>query len=385
MGISTEIICVSSLGMVASLGLSATTVCAAARAGLTRPSELESYPVRSPEDGAVQGVVVHAIPEVTRGFEGFARQLRILQATFLDLERQTPHAPWNDSAMPVYFSLPDLGRPFSCAELIPDEADRKASEEEARAFSEQAKSDHRAARLLKAVAPLCGWKCEPSTRFVSTAGHTGVAEALGQALNDLRSKQTPVAIVVGLDSLLEISTLDWLERRGRLKTPSTPTGLPPGEAGVALMLEPLAVVLARGGTPLGVIESVQFADESNHLITGAPPLGRGIAELLVRERDHVATEGPPWVVCDQNGEDYRALEWGNSLVRLVAECDAFGQCQVWYPAASFGDTGAASSAVGVVMALTALQRGYAPAPRAMVLSASDSPKRALTVLRAHSA
>ena len=79
-----------------------------------------------------------------------------------------------------------------------------------------------------------------------------------------------------------------------------------------------------------------------------------------------------WFVVDQNGEVFRANDWGCSLVRMQGTngIDS-APTDVWYPAASFGDVGAASGAVATCMAMSAFERGYSPSPHAVVMTNSD--------------
>jgi 3-oxoacyl-[acyl-carrier-protein] synthase-1 len=90
---------------------------------------------------------------------------------------------------------------------------------------------------------------------------------------------------------------------------------------------------------------------------------------------------PIWFITDQNGELYRATEWGNVVVRLVGYSQAFADPVLWYPAASFGDTGAVSGAVAICMAVNAFARGYAPAQTVAILSSAEDPSRAAVLLK----
>ena len=87
-------------------------------------------------------------------------------------------------------------------------------------------------------------------------------------------------------------------------------------------------------------------------------------------------------ITDQNGESYRAMEWGNTMVRLTARSQTFAEPLLWYPAASFGDTGDASGAVSLYMSSCAFERGYAPAKTVVVISSSDGPSLAAVLLKA---
>jgi 3-oxoacyl-[acyl-carrier-protein] synthase-1 len=88
-----------------------------------------------------------------------------------------------------------------------------------------------------------------------------------------------------------------------------------------------------------------------------------------------------WFVVDQNGEVFRANDWGFGLVRLQGASGIdTAQTEVWYPAGSFGDVGAASGAVATCIALRAFERRYAPSPHALVIASGDGVDRAGCVI-----
>jgi 3-oxoacyl-[acyl-carrier-protein] synthase-1 len=89
-----------------------------------------------------------------------------------------------------------------------------------------------------------------------------------------------------------------------------------------------------------------------------------------------------WVISDLNGEPYRAIDWGNALVRRIR---ALAEPVLWCPALWFGDTGAASGAVALCLAARAFERSYAPAPWSLVLSSADGPDRAAVIVTADAA
>lgn len=381
--IPADAVCITGLGMVASLGYDVATVCAAARAGIVRPAELDYFPVRSPEDGEIAGVIGHPVPELTRGFEGFARLLRIAQAGLADLQRQAPHAPWISARTAFYLSLADPRREYTGLALIQDEESRQGREEEAQEAEQESPDEDMGLPLLQTAAQLTGWPGESFLRFVTTSGHTGAAEAICEACKDLHEGRVEAAIIGGVDSLLEEDTLVWLESTSRLKTPSVPAGLQPGEAGAFLLLETAQGAKTRGGRLFGVVQDVRLGKESKSLLSGDPPTGTGLTEVLTGIMGGAGWQDiiPVWLITDQNGEPYRATEWGNTIVRLVARSRAFTEPMLWHPAASVGETGAASGAVSLCIAARAFTRGYAPARTVAVLSSADSSLRAAVLIK----
>jgi 3-oxoacyl-[acyl-carrier-protein] synthase-1 len=112
--------------------------------------------------------------------------------------------------------------------------------------------------------------------------------------------------------------------------------------------------------------------------TEEPNTGRGLAQALRTVRQEAKLETMPLVVCDLNGERSRGLEWALALPRALG--DLHGALAMWHPADCVGDTGAAAGALDLVWAATALDRGYAPRPRALVWGASDGGLRAAALL-----
>lgn len=373
-------IAITGRGMVSSLGCNVVTSCAAARAGIVRSDELD-YPVRSPDDGEVRGLIGYPLPELTRGFEGFARLLRITQAALADLQKQVPQAPWQSTRTAFYLSLPDPRRIYTGLDLIPDDDTRKALVEEAENLppDEEPMGPH----LLQTASRLNNWTGEPSLRFVTTSGHTGVAQAVQKAMNDLREGQIELAVVGGIDSLLDENTLAWLENTGRLKTPAVAAGVPPGEAGAFLLLETLQHAKARDAHIFGVVGDVRMAEEPKTLLSGDPPTGQGLTEVITAIMEAAGWNNgqPVWLITDQNGELYRAKEWGNAIFRLVARSQAFAEPKLWYPATSFGDTAAAVAVASACMATSAFERGYAFARSVAIVSSSETELRTSILIK----
>ena len=215
-------------------------------------------------------------------------------------------------------------------------------------------------------------------------GHTGVAEMIGAAARDLLAGTVELAVIGGVDSLVDFSALRWLEQRGRLKSQTTPAGLAPGEAAGFLLMETLRQAHGRGAAILSAVQSTTFAREENAHLAAKISVGESLASILAgtAPRADWSPGAPPWLIVDQNGETYRAHEWGCALARLVERHPAFQYPLVWYPVMSMGDTGAATGIVQTNMALQAFQRGYAPARQAALLAGSDAGHRSVTLLAA---
>jgi len=355
-----------SAGLVSSLGMDIKNAVAAARAGISRATELNYY-VRAAGDNEPEPVCGHPVPFGANGFEGGARLTQLLASSLMDLGRQRPSSP-RDPPSDWYLSLPDPNRVHTGFELMPDEETRADARERATEVKMTSLDIDKVQAMARVAAVIAEWRTEPTVRFVSTAGHAGVGEALNRALDDLARGYIPRALVCGVDSLVDEAALAWLNNCKRLKSSGTPTGLQPGEAGAVFTVEPVSECC--DSTP-SVVTCVALDREDNPLLDGGAPTGVGLAKLMRR----VPAEASLWLITDQNGEEYRAQEWGIALVRLLRSKSQFAEAELWHPAISFGDTGAAAGAIGVCLGLQAFQRGYAPRDTFTVLSCSEGPLR----------
>jgi 3-oxoacyl-[acyl-carrier-protein] synthase-1 len=370
--------------MVAALGPDVLTNCAAARAGITRASSIVNYRGRSDVEGVPESIAGHQAALFTRGFEGDQRLVRLAQGALVDLLARTPHVEWASTPHRFYISMPDPRRIDTGNELIPEDDVREARQQEqlARVAEDHLvptePADVRGSAIVHQAALLARWPTDPAIRYVGSSGHTGGIEAIRVARAELASGATSVAVVLGLDSLLDESTLEWLRLCARLKCDGVPTGLQPGEAGVAIALTAAADPAAAA--PQAVLLQTAADRESRTLISGASPVGEALAAVVTRS--WTVTDADPWIISDQNGELYRAMEWGYALVRLRGQFPAFAEPTLWYPAISFGDTGAASALAAVCVAVRAWERRYAPSNSALILSTSEGDARAALALAA---
>ena len=351
--------------MVTALGLDAQTACAAARAGLSRASTLAQYRVRSAVDGAEEAVVGHAAPLTTLGFEGSARLRQLLDAALADLRRQV--APeWFDAPCPVYVALPEPSRIHGGLDLIADPATRSDRAADVPQDPPPILLERKdAASVLRPVLAVARIPWPGEIAFLSTEGSAGGAAALGAAASQIGT--TRRALVLVADSLLDEDTLDWLNACGRLKLDGVPAGLRPGEGAVAVLLSAEPVCGSAR------IVASATAQDSSAQADGKPAQGRGLSDAIAAVH---APGRPAWIVSDHNGEGWRAADLGHARVRLRAHDAILGDAPLRYPAIGFGDTGCAGAAAGLVVAVNAFRRGYAPASLALIAATSDGALRA---------
>ena len=317
--------------MISPVGLSAPQTCAALRAGITRFEELEGVIDRFGEP-----VIASTIPPFT--------------------QNAIPTAHSSDVAIracsEALSALPreELARRPLIVSILTKEKDRPGNH-----FDTQGLPDS----LPKAL------DLPPSTPLHFFAGGNAAGiDALFYAHQRIAADPNSIELILGIDSLLDIGTLGYLEKMNRLKAPSQPRGLIPGEAAVALLLQDAA---SSGVSSYCTIDGLGRADEPKPVGTDEPCLGEGLTNAISAA---LGTAG--WtsdeverVYCDLNGEVYRAHEW------MLALCRTLGNPEVVHPADCIGDVGAAFAPLLIGMAAVALHRGYARTDRVLVFCSSE--------------
>ncbi|WP_342376806.1 hypothetical protein NVS55_36305 [Myxococcus stipitatus] len=338
---------ITGLGMVSSVGWDVVGSCAAIRAGINRFQEVDTFGARAPhEEGEPQPVV--AAPVLTERGPDWA--VRLLTLAIEDLLRNARLGRKDLSRLRLVLSLPAPTRSVAHAAL------------------------HQT--LLPTLAARTGLVTSAST--VSHGGNTGMLQCVQDALATVGQSRWQGCIVAGVDSHLFSEELARLDRSGQLKSPRNRDGFIPGECATAVLLERRPEALKRGATPIASVVSAATSVEKSPFSAGAQSTGEGLTTALRGACESGLPQGARWVICDLNGESYRAREWGLARVRLTQPLQ--GLRRLWHPADCLGAVGAATG--GVLMAVfgRALQRGYAPETSALLWAGNDEGQRTALVL-----
>ena len=124
------------------------------------------------------------------------------------------------------------------------------------------------------------------------------------------------------------------------------------------------------------------AAEPASLDRHAVNLGEGLGQAFRKVLSVLAPEiRVDHLLCDLNGAPYRADEFAFALARVS---DRFARPGVFQtPVDSWGDVGAASGLLALLLAAAAWERGYAKGPLTLVSSSSGTaPLRAAALLHA---
>lgn len=361
--LSSDAIVITGIGMNTSLG-NAVTACAAARAGLSAARVIDGFTVlcNDGSDGEMVGHPTRTAP----GFRGLGKALALGLAGLRDLLKNSANFETLLShRMGLCLALPDL----ESRVIFRSQESSGAERVHAPSFGESL-----CARLAVDV-PL-GVSLKHQKCF--ERGNAGFGLALTAAMEHLHSGAWHSCVVGAIDSLLEEPTLDWLLDWGRLKTVDKSDGLVPGEAAAFLLLERHDSAIARNAKVMACLDGVEIGREAKSLMLGEPSRGEGLGKAISALARKIV--GKAALMSDQNGEYYRTHELANARLLAGQEHPWLLNAGIEYPATSFGDTGAASGALGLGLVARGLSRGYMQEEAWMILLSSDRELRSVAAI-----
>ncbi|MBN1208016.1 MAG: hypothetical protein JXB05_24340 [Myxococcaceae bacterium] len=347
---------ISGCGLVTAVGRSAPASCAAIRAGIARPRRISYFQAMDEEEQEPVPITGYPIRGYTEGFNIGGCWLRLARGAARDLLR-VPGLPGREDA-----------RFWQKTGLIAVTAQPHGPR-----FQEEDQGAAEATLREAFLAPL--WDMlelplSPQHLEIISQGHAGTAAAAKRGLEWLTRGGLERVLIVAVDSYLDPLTLQWLASSRRLKTEVAPTGLSPGEAGACLLLETGASATRREARAPVFLTGVATGLEPNAFLSRKPNTGAALAACLLEALEKAQPTGAFGgdVYSDLNGETWRAMEWGSAQVRLAGRVE---EPRLRLPCVSVGETGAASGALGVCLAVHELSRGHTRANHALVISSSD--------------
>lgn len=361
-------IAITGLGAVTPVGLSAPASCAALRAGISRLGELETYAVDGDlfdKKPVIGGRVTtewfdgEPVPEEWPGHERF---------------EVPPPPPRESFVSPGVDRLIELAVPAALEAWPSDGLHLQRQSRIGLYLGLDYREDPMP--VLDALQQELGTALDPLVAM--NQGRAAGLIVVSSALQDLAAGKIQGALVGAVDSLIRTPVLERLVETGTLRSESTPQGVIPGEAAAFVFIETDGRAKSRGAKLLARILSTGIGEEAT-AGTDEPNRASGLTQVLhqvCRNLGNMKT--PPLVICDLNGDRYRAMEWAMSSLRALGNLGGFND--IWHPADCTGDTGAASGLLNIVWAVTALRKGYAHAEHVLVWGASDGKDRAAAML-----
>ena len=222
-----------------------------------------------------------------------------------------------------------------------------------------------------------GVRFHPKFSRTIASGHTAGFEALRAARDVFADGKVSTCLVCGVDSMVNATTLLWLDRNQRLKTIANRDGVIPGEAAAAVLLQcrPAPACATE-------IVGMGFAKEKAHIRSEEPLLGLGLTEAT-RAALAEANMGFHEIdlrLSDVTGELYGFKELPlveSRLMRVVRKVEQ----PLWHWVEAIGDSGAAAGLVQLILADEAYRKGYAPGERAVCWASAVPGDRAAVILK----
>lgn len=215
-------------------------------------------------------------------------------------------------------------------------------------------------------------------RTLIDTGNSAALDATVAASEVLSRDPTAFCVVGALDSLIEYQIASWLEAAERLKSATFGRnhGMILGEAAGFFILEsPEGVRQRRRRAQVSVV-GLGCATEPAPFLSSRPTHSEGLTGACSRALRSTSPTRIDLIVSDMDGEFHRAREWACVDVRCLQPQDP--SRRLWHPADALGTIGAASGAVQVCMAASAISRGWSH--RALVLCSDDGGSTGAVVL-----
>ncbi len=336
---------ISGVGMVSAVGLDVKTSCASLRCNLSRAVELESLEIWDSQEEESVPVIGNAVFGVSSGFSALGRWIELGLIALGDLQNNVQASlsgiNWRKTGLIICLPVLDNGR----FQLDGDEE----------------------SIIINRFRKFGGFSIDEENCIVISKGHTGVAHAINLVEQKNDSGEWDHAIVLGVDSLVDSPSLAWANESKVLKTPDFPAGFIPGEAAACFLLE-TSFSNTKQFIPVVGCADIKMNGFSLNEEKGA--FGDALSVVIGKAIDEVDAKSLVIgdIICDQNGELNRARQWANANVLLKANGVNIQNVNLVSPAQSFGETGAASAAVGLCVAVQSFSRSYSTSSCSAVIS-----------------
>lgn len=213
-------------------------------------------------------------------------------------------------------------------------------------------------------------------------GHAAGFIGLHAAMSGMAAGAFDACVIAGVESYFAPEALQWLEENEQVHGAgplNNAWGFVPGEAAGAALLAVERAVDRLEVEPLARVLSVGRGYEPNKIKTQTVCIGEGLAAAF---REGLA--GLPHgakvtdIICDMNGEPYRADEFGFATLRTK---DVFASAADFVaPADCWGDVSAASAPLFIMLSTMAARNAYANGPYAFLWASSESGERGAALL-----
>ena len=210
---------------------------------------------------------------------------------------------------------------------------------------------------------------------VIAKGHVAVAVALKHARQLIQELKVKHVLIAATDSLLVGATLAHYEEYERLLTSNNSNGFIPGEAGAALVVEPVSA----GAEQQLVCVGLGFGVEEAHVYSEEPLRGDGLSEAIKLSLDDAGCGESvlDFKMTDLSGEQYYFKEASLAFSRL--DRTKREEFDVWHPADCVGEVGSVLGVVMISVLKVACEKEYSKGDNILAHVGNDDGKRAAVI------
>lgn len=211
-------------------------------------------------------------------------------------------------------------------------------------------------------------------------GHAAGLAAIAHAAEQIKLGVLDACLAGGVDSYFHPDTMEWLDANLQLAGSVSRSSFVPGEGGGFCLLLSDTASNRLGIEPLARVRAIANGKESKLIKTDEMCFGEGLSTVVSQALGcfNLPEERINNIYCDINGERYRGEEWGFVCLRLSNNFD--DPVDYISPADTWGDMGAASAPLFLILACNASARGYSKGPRTMIWTSSEHGLRAAAVI-----
>jgi 3-oxoacyl-[acyl-carrier-protein] synthase I len=340
-------VCITGLGATTSVGLDAVSTAVAVFAGI---SGFQEHPHMINQEG--DPYVLAMVPSIDPDTVGVKRYIELVTPPILEALTPLQQLAPDQCEIKVILGLPEH-RPG----IQDDLAERMASS-------------------IKSIYTEHYKITDVRTAF---KGHAAGLMVLESASRLLIEGECEFCLVGGVDSYIDPDTLDWIEGNEQLHIPSNAWGFIPGEAAAFCLLCSTNTANQYKLPIKAQLLSTATTQEENCIKTETVCIGEGLTSAVSR-----ALKALPdgmkinQIYCDQNGEAYRAAEFGFMLARLseyfIDSSDYMAPADCW------GDVGAASGPLFVNLVCAVDEKEYDDGQVSLLWTSSEGGERSASIL-----
>lgn len=332
-------VAITAVGMVTGVGLDAPSSCAAIRCAIDGFQE-----TRFMDDGG-EWIMGCSVP-LEEPWRGKTKLIKMAATAIQECLEQKPQLKAEDT--PLLLCLPETERP-------------------GRVFEDDN------AFFLELQQEL-GLEFHAKSRVIAM-GRVSIGVAMQRAQGLIHDKTAKQVIIAGADSLLVGATLAEFMEREYVLTSQNSDGFIPGEAGSAIVIEPVY----RSAEPQLVCYGLGFGAEAAHVDSEEPLRAEGLTTAIKQALGDagIKMHDLDFRITDISGKQYYFKEATLALGRtLRARKEEF---DIWHPADCVGEIGAAAGGVMAGVIKSACEKDYTKGYEVLLHTANDDGRRAALI------